>query len=694
MRAGFRAKSGTGRGGRVRWTMPTEGTIQSAGSAAEPGRGTGPGVHPGGRAQIRTLPALLVNQIAAGEVIERPASVVKEVMENAIDAGATRVEIELEGGGIELIRVWDDGHGIPPDEMPLAIAPHATSKIRAADDLDRIGTMGFRGEALASIASVSRLRIVSRAAGEAEGREIVVEGDLIRPARPASRSVGTTLEVRNLFFNTPARRKFLRTPATEQTRCIDWIKDLAMAHPALAVRCVCDGNARLDLPPGQTPRQRAVAILGKELEDQLIEVSVDRFDDARGVLAWGLVGLPSIARATAKSQHVFLNGRTIRDKTVSHALREAYRGLIEPGRHPTAVLMIEMSPSAVDVNVHPAKLEVRFRDQSMVHRAIYHGVKDALQRADVTPSALQRLPGLGAGGPGNPFGASFASGGAAGAGGAGGGGGAGGASFAPPPVDRQVDRLVEYLKTRPVPADQGTPGEPERLREELKRVLDEPGPGDGRVSFAPGGPGAADLPRVRPADRVLQVHSSYLITQDAHGVVIIDQHALHERVMFEKLLARVTGGADGAGTLERQQLLTPIVIEASRGVVDALGDLSGLFGRLGFEIDAMGPKSVGVRAVPTFLVSRGVEPGAFVEELLERSVNEGFTPNSEEALHEVLDKMACKAAVKAGDRLSDGEMDELMHLRESVERSGSCPHGRATTVRLTIAELEKLFDRR
>ncbi len=663
--------------GRVRSGMPTEGTIQTA-----PG---GPTKGSGGRVPIRTLPALLVNQIAAGEVIERPASVVKEVVENAIDAGATRVEVELEGGGIELIRVSDDGHGIPPDEMPLAIAPHATSKIRAADDLDRIGTMGFRGEALASIASVSRLRIVSRAAGEAEGREIAVEGDLIQPARPASRSVGTTLEVRNLFFNTPARRKFLRTPATEQTRCIDWIKDLAMAHPALAVRCVCDGHARLDLPPGQTPRQRAVAILGKELEDQLVEVSVDRFDDARGVLVWGLVGLPSIARATAKSQHVFLNGRTIRDKTVSHALREAYRGLIEPGRHPTAVLMIEMSPSAVDVNVHPAKLEVRFRDQSMVHRAIYHGVKDALQRADVTPTALQRLPGLGAGGPGNPFGASFATGPGA------------GHAFAspPPPVDRQVDRLVEYLKTRPAPADEAEPATPERLREELKRVLDEPAgerdPSDAdRPSFADAERAAADLPRVRPADRVLQVHSSYLITQDAHGVVIIDQHALHERVMFEKLLARVTAGT----ALEQQRLLTPIVIESSRGVVDALGELAALFGRLGFEIDAMGPRSVGVRAVPTFLVSRGVEPGAFVEELLEKSVHDGFTPDSEEALHEVLDMMACKAAVKAGDRLSDDEMDELMRLRESVERSGSCPHGRATTVRLTIAELEKLFDRR
>ncbi|MCC5823130.1 MAG: DNA mismatch repair endonuclease MutL [Phycisphaerales bacterium] len=649
--------------------MPTEGTIPNADSAPQPAAEA--------RAAIRRLPPLLVNQIAAGEVIERPASVVKEVVENAIDAGANRIVVDLEGGGVELIRVSDDGYGIPPDQMPLAVAPHATSKIAAAEDLDRIGTMGFRGEALASIASVSRLRIVSRAAGEPEGREIAVEGEHEADPRPAARAVGTTVEVRNLFFNTPARRKFLRTPGTEQTRCLDWLKDLAMAHPALAVRCVCDGTPRLDLPPGQSPRERAVALLGKELEDQLLEVSVDRMGDARGVVVWGLVGLPSIARATAKAQHLFLNGRTIRDRTVQHALREAYRGLIEPGRHPTAVLMIEMSPSAVDVNVHPAKLEVRFRDQSMVHRAIYHGVRDALGKADVTPTALQRLPGLGSGG--------------------------GPMAILPPatrppmPVEQQVDRLVEFLKSRPAPE---TPqdDEPERLRAEIRKVLDEPLPGtfagsERHEQESRHGTPEGEMPRVRPADRVLQIHSSYLVTQDAHGVVIIDQHALHERVMFEKLLARVTGSGGGAG-LERQQLLTPIVIESNRDTVGALEELTPLFDRLGFEIAALGPKSVGVRAVPTFLVSRGVEPGAFVEELLDKAVEEGFTPGSEEALHEVLDMMACKAAIKAGDRLSDDEMDELLRLRETVERSGSCPHGRATTVRLTIAELERLFDRR
>ncbi|MBL4810343.1 MAG: DNA mismatch repair endonuclease MutL, partial [Phycisphaerales bacterium] len=333
---------------------------------------------------IRQLPPLLVNQIAAGEVIERPASVLKELVENSIDAGATKITVELEAGGIELVRITDNGCGIASDQIRLALAPHATSKIYESEDLDKISTMGFRGEALASIASVARVTIQSRSRDSDEGQSIHAAGDNIQDPKPAGCPVGTMIEVRNLFFNTPARRKFLRTPTTEQTRCLEWLRDLAMANPLIGVRCLGDGKVKLDLPPNQSPTERALAILGKELESQLVEVHVDQFDNARGVLMWGLVGLPSIARATSKAQHVFLNGRTIRDRTVTHAIREAYRGLIEPGRHPTAVLMIEMAPSAVDVNVHPAKLEVRFRDQSMVHRAVYHGIRDALTQADVT----------------------------------------------------------------------------------------------------------------------------------------------------------------------------------------------------------------------------------------------------------------------------------------------------------------------
>lgn len=623
-------------------------------------------------AQIRKLSALLVNQIAAGEVIERPASVLKELVENSIDAGATQITVELEQGGIELLRISDNGHGIAPEQMTLALTPHATSKIEHAQDLDRIGTMGFRGEALASITSVARVMIRSRAIGEDEGREIEASGSQLGEVRPAGCPIGTTIEVRNLFFNTPARRKFLRTSTTEQTRCLEWLRDLAMANPSIAMRCVGDGKIKLDLPMNQTARERAIEIMGRECEDQLIEVSVDRYDDSRGILVWGLMGLPSIARTNSKAQHVFLNGRTIRDRTVQHAIREAYRGLIEPGRHPSGVLMIEMSPTAVDVNVHPAKLEVRFRDQSMVHRAIYHGVRDALMRADVTPTLTQRLPGLGA------------------------------ASVMPLEspeqtsrrIDAQVDELVEFIKSSPSPqhpdgsGDEAKSGE-QGVRERIRQVLE-------RSSVAlPSFEGSKDsdeteLPRVQRVEQVLQVHSSFLIAQDERGVLIIDQHALHERVMFNKLKSRITGN----GSIEQQALLMPIVLEVPSSVVDVFDQLEPLLERIGIGAAPMGPQSVGVQSVPSFLLSRNVDPEGFLRELFERIDEEGFVPSSEEALHEVLDMMACKAAIKAGDVLSDDELGAIMQLRLETERSGSCPHGRPTTVRLTIEELEKLFDRR
>ena len=623
---------------------------------------------------IRRLPAHLVNQIAAGEVIERPASVVKELVENAIDAGAGAVRVELESGGIELVRISDDGKGMTPEELPLALASHATSKLGGVEDLDRIGTLGFRGEALASIASVARVSIRSRTGASEAAAEIRAEGDRVEGVRPAAGPVGTVIEVRNLYFNTPARRKFMRTATTEQTRCTDWVRRLALAHPEVGFACVADGRVQLDVARGQTARERTLAVLGKELAPQLVEVSWDRFDDDRGVLIWGLVGLPAIARATASAQHVFLNGRWVRDKSIQHALREAYRGLIEPGRHPTAVVMLEMSPTAFDVNVHPAKLEVRFRDQSMVHQAVLRAVREALQRADLTPSLGARRPWAFGDGRGIE-----------------------------PPTDGGVDAaaFVEALKKR-------TPGgrvDVDELRRALSPVNDElraqgaglAHEGEDRWRGRPGSPepglGAQEveaLPIPRRADRVLQVHNSYLVTQDERGVVIVDQHALHERVMFEKLLARVTSGE----RLESQRLLTPVVVEADEEVVGRLEELSGLLERVGVEASVLGPRTVGVQAYPSFLQSRGVEAGAFMTDVLARLERDGLAPESEEALHEVLDTMACKAAVKAGDALSDEEMAEIMSLRERVERSGSCPHGRPTTVRVTIAELEKLFDRR
>lgn len=627
------------------------------------------------RRQIRTLPALLINQIAAGEVIERPASVVKELVENSLDAGATRIEVDLEGGGIELVRVRDDGCGIGREELVLALSPHATSKICQAEDLDRIVTMGFRGEALASITSVARVRVVSKPRGQAEACEICGEGEDICEPRPAAGAPGTLIEVRNLFFNTPARRKFLRTAPTEQGRCLEWLTDLAIAHSGVGFVVRCDGRVRLETGPNQEPRQRVLALLGEELEGELIEVRADHFEDARGLTLWGLVGRPTIARATPKAQHVFLNGRAVRDRTIQHALKESYRGLVEPGRHPTAVLLIEMSPTAVDVNVHPAKLEVRFRDQSAVHQAVLHAVREALRQSDLTPPVSGRRHEPGVGLPGAGF---------AGAGGGMGGGGVSGVRYE---EHVRPEALVDFLKRGPLPPPSA-----------IRRSLGEPTsafavPLDGvRCDEERGGVeavGDASLPAPRRADRVMQIHNSYLVTQDESGIVIIDQHALHERVMFERLAARV-----GREPLESQQLLSPVSVHATRRQMERVEELGPLLDRCGITLRAMGPRTLGVESFPSLLFQRGVDPVEFMTELLEKTESEEFTPSDESALHEVLDMMACKAAIKAGDRISEQEMEELLRLRESVERSSSCPHGRPTSVRLSIEQLEKLFHRR
>ncbi len=639
------------------------------------------------RRPIRVLATLVANQIAAGEVVERPASVVKELIDNALDSGATRIVVELERGGIELIRVADNGCGIPASELTLAVAAHATSKIIDAADLDRVATMGFRGEALASIASVSRLSIRSRTKEDAGASLLEIEGAALAPVRPEAGPVGTAVTVRNLFFNTPARRKFLRTPTTEQGHCVDQVRDLAMGRPAVGFTLIADGRTLFEAPGMQGPRDRVLDLLGREYESQFVEANADEFDDARGIALWGLVGLPALARPTTRSQHVFLNGRPVRDRTIQHALKEAYRGLIEPARHPAVVLAIEMNPGAVDVNVHPAKSEVRFRDSGLVHSVVLRAVRDALRSADLTPSLSAGPANDSTESPGVFDRGAFESRAntpsqrmAPGFGGQGGGGG-GGASFA-----------LRSVPSGPRGFDYGV------MREAMERASDSGAAGKH------GGPESATDDSQRelvgapaPLTRVLQVHNSFLVTQDEQGIVIIDQHALHERVMFEKLRERVA-----RGELESQRLLMPAVVSVPPQRFETLALLAELFRALGIEAQPMGPRSVAVQAFPTFLFDRGVEPGGFVEEILEKAEAEGWCDDRgaqaedswrEAALHEALDMMACKAAVKAGDALSDSELVELLALRETVERSSNCPHGRPTTVRVTIRELEKLFGR-
>lgn len=636
---------------------------------------------PGG--PIGVLPPLLANQIAAGEVVERPASVVKELVENALDAGCARVTVELAQGGIELVRVSDDGVGIPEGELALALAPHATSKVRTPEDLERIGTLGFRGEALASILSVSRLSLRSRRAGPGDGAMIEGEGDRLGPPRPAPGPTGTTVTVRTLFFNTPARRKFLRTPATEQARCVESLRAIAMARPGVGFRLTCDGRTALDLPPGQSPRDRVLDLLGPELAPHLIEAHADALDtpDASPVVLWALVGTPQIARATAAAQHVYVNGRPVRDRAIGHALREAYRGVLDHTRHPTAVLMLELDPAGVDVNVHPSKSEVRFRDASAVHQAVLRAVRQALRGADLTPALSPAPWAQGLGGGVLPT--------------------------VPPPGWRPRDA------DRPDAA----------LFADRLRALD-PGArprttGDDPVTAWAGSPvvplGTPDLTQARPGEGVVpvgevdsdwpwpvaQLGRAYVVTQDEHGVILIDQHALHERVMFQTLLGRVVG--DGSAGLERQRLLVPAVVRLGPAQMATLRDegFARLCQRVGIELTEAGPSAAAVQAFPTLLLERRVEPAPFVADLIDRALSgqlggasagaEGW--QSEAVLHGVLDMMACKAAVKAGEALPERQLRALVAQRVQIERGSNCPHGRPTSLRIGFEELARRFGR-
>ena len=630
---------------------------------------------------IRRLAPSVVNQIAAGEVVERPASVVKEVLENAFDAGARRVDIEITGGGRDFIRIADDGAGIPADELALAVEAHATSKIESVADLEKVSTMGFRGEALASIASVSRFALESRTQNSDEAWRIEVTDGVIGSPAPTAGPPGTRVEVRNLFHTVPARRRFLKSETAESARIAEVVRLLALARPTIGFRLVSNGRCLLDLPATDDPRRRIVGVLGEELDGRLIEVRGEIGSPADGTLTsvWGLVGLPETARPTAKNQRFILNGRAITDRSLSHALKEGFRGLVEPGRHPVGVCYLEMNPARVDVNVHPAKTEVRFREARPLHGLVRHAVQEALQEADLVrnltlktkgdPSAdesmasgratiAHRMPPLGSGS------------------------GVGGAS---PSSPFSTSSSSWFREEREVARSRTASGvNLDRIREAIGDV-----PMPNAAPRQPITSAAEVLPTLVGSDAVLQVHQSFLVTQDAEGLVIIDQHALHERVMFEKLHDRCA-----AGPLESQRQLVPIVFDADPASIAALESLAPLLVRLGIDATAAGPRGVAIHGFPTLLITRRVDPGPFLSELLERAAQgEIDRDDHEAALADVLDVMSCKAAVKAGDRLGEREIAELLAMRDRIDREGSCPHGRPTHLRIPIAELERRFGR-
>jgi DNA mismatch repair protein MutL len=606
------------------------------------------------RRRIQQLSQSLVNRIAAGEVIERPAAVVKELVENAIDAGAQEITVEVEDGGRELIRVIDSGFGIAPDELPLAFASHATSKLADDDDLFRISTMGFRGEALASIGSVSHSRILSRVPGSDAAGEIFNRGGVITEVQAAAGNVGTTVEVRNLFYNTPARRKFIKGASTEFGHISDMVMRLALPHPLISFKLQHNGRASLVLP-ATTEQERLLAAWPDEFHEQRLPVNAR---DAELSLR-GIIGLPELARPTARYQYLYLNGRMIRDRFIQHALREAYRGLTEPGRHPAAILLLQIPSADVDVNVHPTKSEVRFRDGGRIHGLVLSGVREVLLGNDLAPNAVPMR-----------------------------------ADNEPPRLDMR-EKLADFF--RQVPSAMNAPGGwggalaapitplAASQHSDFEGSALSPGPSDVSNSDDLTANVASSASAAKP-QAAIQLHNSYLVAQSDDGMIIIDQHALHERIMYEELLARLQ-----RGPLESQRMLIPHPVPVSIAQAALLDQIQPLLKRLGIDVTPFGPGSVAVHSFPSFLEK--LDPGAFVRELLERGEQELLDLHEEEALHEVLDMMACKAAVKAGDPLTPPEIEALLARRELIDRSSNCPHGRPTTLRLSLRDLEKQFKR-
>lgn len=618
-------------------------------------------------ASIQRLSTHLVNKIAAGEVIERPASVVKELIENALDAGARRIEVTIEEGGKKFISVSDDGCGMDAEDLKLAFVPHATSKLHDEEDLFAIGTMGFRGEALASVASISHAHIRTRQSDSDSGYEISASGDTLEELRPTSAGPGTTVTIRDLFFNTPARRKFLKTPGTEIGHISEQLAHLAIPHPQVAFTLTHNGRKMQNLPATATTAQRVSDLFGRELGETLIPL-VSRKGP---VEVTGLIAPPSAARGTGKWQYFFLNGRFIRDRMLAHALREAYRGLTDPNRFPVAFLFLRMDPAEVDVNVHPTKVEVRFRDSHHVYAEVLAALKETLNRARLTPDvALKNDPAR------SPLHADALQ------------------EEEIRPFDERQESLRQAMADFFLSAPKAQPS--------LEFPPTSPGDSPAREYFRPATvaerpqPLAAARGEASPASleppparrfRAIQFHNAYLLVEEPNGLVIIDQHALHERLIYNDLKQRLT-----EGKLASQRMLIPETFPVTAGEMAILEDRQELLQSLGIEVASFGPATAAIQQFPMLLIQRGISAKAFLREMLD-TLGEDETADRERLLEELLEMMACKAAVKAGDPLSAQEIDSLLSRREAADKNASCPHGRPTTIRLTMGELEKQFKR-
>ncbi len=577
---------------------------------------------------IRKLPAHLVNQIAAGEVVERPASVVKELLENSLDAGAQRIRIEIDEGGLRRIRVTDDGAGIPADELPLALHPHATSKIASLDDLEEVVTLGFRGEALASIASVARLRLASRPPEADQGLELRAENGEVTGPDPCGMPVGTVIDVEDLFFNTPARRKFVRTERTEFGHIDDYVRRLALACPQTAFEVIHNGRPVRRLMPAkdQTAVQRRVReVCGSEFVDQALYLE-NRHD---GLSVDGYIARPSFSRSQADLQFFFVNGRHVRDRLIAHAIRQAYQDVLFHGRHPAFVLNLTIDPARVDVNVHPRKTEVRFRDGRQVHGFLFSSIHQALSE---TRPAMEAPLAQSTG--------SYAS------------------------VDQSM---------RPHQAGLGL-----SVAESVARYA--------RLAQQTPAEGIADEHQEMPplGFAVAQIHGVFVLAENQSGLIIVDMHAAHERIVYERLKQ-----AWSEARVKSQQLLVPERLAVSARELRALEPRIDELTRLGFDVALAGPEEILIRAVPA-LLARG-DCIALVRDVLADLVELGHSRRIDSVLDELLSTMACHGSVRANRRLNIDEMNALLRDMERTERSDQCNHGRPTWIQLDMKALDRLF---
>ena len=612
------------------------------------------------RRAIVQLDDRLINQIAAGEVIERPASLLKELLENSVDAGATHIRVHVERGGMKRIAVCDDGAGIPEDQAHLALSRHATSKLTRFDNLFNIATLGFRGEALPSIAAVSRLSLTSRTTEAASGYQITCHGGgAISELRPAPHPPGTTVEAADLFYNTPARRKFLRAEKTELKHLEDVVRRIALSRFHLDISLVHDGREVFRAPPAHTPAEREgriAAICGKPFAGQ----SVYFEDDLEVMKLHGWIGLPTFSRSQRDLQYFFVNQRAVRDNLIAHAVRRAYNDVLYHGRHPAFLLFFEIQPNLVDVNVHPAKSEVRFRDTRTVHDYLYRTLHRLI--AELSPAE---------GGVALPTPTAAQASGVAGAAGAGRGG------HGSPAAQRNLQMLVaEQMENYHAlhPSD-GAPRD---------NIADRSAAGVSDAAAAAAAAAAADIPPLGYA--LGQLRGIYILAENRDGLIMVDMHAAHERITYETLKHQADQKATGS-----QPLLVPVNIIVSGAEAEAAEQFTAEFTALGFDLDRLGDEQLVVRAVPELLVRADVE--ALVRDVLSDLLAHGSSDRIANARDEILSSVACHGSVRANRKLTHAEMNALLRQMERVERSGQCNHGRPTWMSVSLPEIDKWFMR-